>query len=272
LAARANKHILAGLVLAGFGFFGFGVQHQFFKQHLAQLLWRCDVEPYAGFLKHGFLQLGNNVGFQYFREFFQRIVVNAYALVFNIGQYVYQRVLNFVQQFFGLYFFYLGSKMVLSCRVISASSAAYSFIFSISTSRMLPWFLPLGPIKLGNGNGFIVQVIFRQDIHAVAGIRINHVVRHHGIKQVALYLHIIPFQHQDIELEVLPGFANVRVFQHRFKFSDYLRDLCLIVQVRVHTSLVVFYRERQAHQLALVGIGAGGFGIKAKMLFAVSVC
>jgi DNA polymerase-1 len=47
----------------------------------------------------------------------------------------------------------MGSNTSLSCRVMSASSTAYSLISSSSTSRMLFWFLPFLPISASIGIG-----------------------------------------------------------------------------------------------------------------------
>ena len=54
------QHILTGLVLAGFGFFRFWIQHQFFKQYFTQLLGRSKVEPHSSGSIH---RLFRNLGF-----------------------------------------------------------------------------------------------------------------------------------------------------------------------------------------------------------------
>jgi hypothetical protein len=35
-----------------------------------------------------------------------------------------------------------------------------------------------------------------------------------------LSLHMLPFQHQDIKLNVLPYFADAGIFKHTFKFGN----------------------------------------------------
>ena len=42
----------------------------------------------------------------------------------------------------------------------------------------------------------------------MAGIRVKHVVRQHGIEQATANFHIIPFQYHNVELHILPAFTD----------------------------------------------------------------
>ena len=56
--------------------------------------------------------------------------------------------------------------------------------------------------------GAIMQVGFGQIVHAVVHLRLQHIMRYHGVEQTTANLYAVVGQHVDVVLQVLPHFQR----------------------------------------------------------------
>ena len=98
----------------------------------------------------------------------------------------------------------------------------------------------------------------------MAHLRLNQVVGNHGVEQLALHVHTVLFQHQQVVLQVLPDLLNQRILKHGLKFIHNGLGLGAVGRNGHVESLARPVSKRQAYQIGLYGVDGGGFGIKAK--------
>ena len=67
------------------------------------------------------------------------------------------------------------------------------------------------------GDRFIIQINLRQIIHAMPKIRLQQIMRNHGIKHFTFQFNTILTQHQQIELNILTNLQNRLIFKNWFE-------------------------------------------------------
>ncbi|MNQ55968.1 hypothetical protein D3C85_700780 [compost metagenome] len=120
-------------------------------------------------------------------------------------------------------------------------------------------------------DGAVVEVFQRQAVHVVAGRRgVEHVGFEHGVEGHALHLDRRRGIGEDVDvvLGVLADLGLARVFQDRLERRQHL----VAIELRRHAHIGVGQRdvggfarrdrERQAHQLRLLRVEAGGFAVE----------
>ncbi|MNO98274.1 hypothetical protein D3C76_900150 [compost metagenome] len=121
------------------------------------------------------------------------------------------------------------------------------------------------------GDGGVVEVLLRQAVHVVTGGRgVQHIGLEHGVVGHAAHLDGRGAVGQDVDivLGVLPDLGFGRVFQQGFERQQHGlavqldRGAFVVVGQRYIRRLMRLDRKRQADQLRLLGIEAGGFGVE----------
>ena len=123
------------------------------------------------------------------------------------------------------------------------------------------------------GDGGVVEVLLRQAVHVVAGSRgIQHVRLKHGVERHAAHVdgRRAVSQNVDVVLGVLPDLGLGRVFQQRLQGQQHglavqLGRRAFIIVGQGHIGCFMWLDgERQANQLRLLGVQAGGLGVEGE--------
>ena len=100
----------------------------------------------------------------------------------------------------------------------------------------------------------------------MALLRFDQVVRDHGVEEFPRHVHVVPFEHDVVVLDVLPHLFNVRIFQYSFKFLyeclgglQFFGDGYVVGFARLHG-------EGDPDEFGQVGVDVGGLGIEAETL------
>ena len=92
-----------------------------------------------------------------------------------------------------------------------------------------------------NMNGLVVEVCLSHDVHVVTQLRLDEIMRNHGVPQTALKFDAVVGEHLHVVLDVLSHLENVGMFIHRTENLDYLLSLCPVFWHRNIKCLMLFH-------------------------------
>src|SRR6266568_5250544 len=98
----------------------------------------------------------------------------------------------------------------------------------------------------------------------MAHVRFNQAMSNHGIEESSAHRNPVPFEHAQIELEIVSDFFAPLGFEHRAELLQNASYLRLIVGHRNVVTAVRRERKRHPEQARLFGIQAGGLVSKQK--------
>ncbi|KAF1030450.1 MAG: hypothetical protein GAK37_01366 [Pseudomonas sp.] len=281
---QLGQHFLGGRRLPLAGLLQHG-QAEFFIENRAELLGRTQVELFAGDLECLALQLDHLVT-QLDALHAQQVFVHQRALALDTRQHRHQRDLDVCQ--------HTGqARNGRQLRVQGLMQAQrHVGVFGRIRARLLKGDLVerqlLGAFTgdVLEGHGVVVQVLFGQAVHVVpGGGGVEHVGLKHRIERNAAHGDALRRVAADgavgqdvhVELGVLAHLELGRVFQQRLQGQQHGVAVQLVRHADVGMGqrdvgrFVGLNRERNPHQLRLLGVDAGGFGVEGEQFGVVEL-
>ena len=141
---------------------------------------------------------------------------------------------------------------------------AHIFCCDVGHGRLAEQIVLLDTDERGDGHGRVAQVSFREEVHAVALLRLDQGMREHGVEIRPADLDAMREEHAEVEFEVVADFFDAVACEHVAEFFEHgLRGGFVTREVR-EPAFVCFPRERDADDVGVAWIESGRFEIEAE--------
>ena len=127
--------------------------------------------------------------------------------------------------------------------------------------------LPFFPNQFYNMDRFVAQVFCAEQVHASFPFGIYHIVRQHRIKNIPLQFNAMVLQYQQVILDVLTDPNLGGIFKKAVELQEKGFGFVSGIRAGNITTRAWLDGKTDAHNIGLVRIQSGGFGIKADLCF-----
>jgi len=262
---QLREYLLVGGILAGFGFFGIGVDLQLLEEDIPQLFGRRDVKLHSGKGEDLLLQ-GDDLQAEFAGILIEGPGVDAYTRKLHIGQYRHQGHLQLIKKLVQIVLSQKGLQEFLELEgEVSILAGIILQFFPVDRTHG-DLVAATGPDEFFRGDLPVAQICFAEIIQIVFPLGLKQVVGQHGVKKRAFDFQSVLPEHQQVIFDVLACFQDGRVPEDLPEFGHHLFGLFPVGRDQDAISFMKPVGKGDTDQFCRMGVEAGGFGVEAELL------